>query len=69
MDEQMQVQIRAASLRGDDVVMNVEAHIVTLLRGLADDIESGKQVVGIAEMRMLQEHAPYAVWVVTAKDA
>ncbi|MDP9528505.1 hypothetical protein [Pseudomonas protegens] len=67
--EQMQQLIRQASGRGDDVTINISAHVALLLRGLADDIESGKQQVGLAEMRLVQEHRPYATYVISVKDA
>lgn len=67
--EQIQALVRQAALRGDDVCINISAHIVTLLRSLADDIESGKQQVGLAELRLHQDNRPYSTYVIATKDA
>ncbi|MHA6138505.1 hypothetical protein ACX3YC_13855 [Pseudomonas mohnii] len=67
--DQMQQLIHQAATRGDDVTLNISAHVVVLLRALADDIENGKQQVGLAEMRLVQEHRPYSTYVVSVKDA
>lgn len=67
--EQTHELIRQAAARGDDVTINISAHVAVLLRTLADDIESGKQQVGLAEMRIVQEHRPFCTYVVSVKKA
>ncbi|UXY55373.1 hypothetical protein [Pseudomonas tohonis] len=69
MDKEVQAQLRAAIAAGDDVHINIKAHTVSLLRSLADDIESGVKEVGIAEIRCVRENLPYFSYVVTAKDS
>jgi hypothetical protein len=59
--------VAQAAARGDDVSINIQDHVVKLLRALADDIESGAEVVGLAQLRLEQINRPYSTYVVSVK--
>ncbi|WIF69733.1 hypothetical protein QN096_11535 [Metapseudomonas otitidis] len=69
MDKEVQEKLRAAIAAGHDVHIDIKAHTVDLLRSLADDIERGDKVVGMAELRCVRELLPYFTYVVSVKDS